>query len=321
MTITPQSMVSTDSSLKVALSRVKIEGEYFYQITNSDTLRPFFMSIVSDSNHWMFIASNGGLTAGRKNAEYALFPYYTEDKVTESFETTGSKTLFRVYKDDKVHVWEPFSIRSDGFYNTTRNIYKSVYGNRILFEEINHDLQLSFRYMWSTSNMFGFVRRSFLTNLSDDETKVSLIDGIQNVLPQGVGSDLQNSTSNLVDAYKRTELEPESGLGIFALSAIIVDKAEPSEALKANVAWSIGLEEPTYLLSTLQLKNFRKGLPLEQETDVKAEKGAYFVHKDVLLGSQEEKEWMVLADVNKGPVDVTAISEKIKMRKTFANKF
>jgi hypothetical protein len=315
MTITPQSTVSTDSSLKVALSRVKIEGEYFYQITNSDTLRPFFMSIVSDSNHWMFIASNGGLTAGRKNAEYALFPYYTEDKVTESFETTGSKTLFRVYKDDKVHVWEPFSIRSDGFYNTTRNVYKSVYGNRILFEEINHDLQLSFRYMWSTSNMFGFVRRSFLTNLSDDETKVSLIDGIQNVLPQGVGSDLQNSTSNLVDAYKRTELEPESGLGIFALSAIIVDKAEPSEALKANVAWSIGLEEPTYLLSTLQLKNFRKGLPLQQETDVKAEKGAYFVHKDVLLGSQEEKEWMVLADVNKGPVDVTAISEKIKNEK------
>jgi hypothetical protein len=33
-------------------------------------------------------------------------------------------------------------------------------------------------------------------------------------------------------------------LGIYALSAIIVDKAEPSEALKANVAWSLGLEKP-----------------------------------------------------------------------------
>ena len=58
-------------------------------------------------------------------------------------------------------------------------------------------------------------------------------------MPYGVGSDLQNQSSNLVDAYKRSELEEKTGLGIFALSAIIVDKAEPSEALKANIAWSM----------------------------------------------------------------------------------
>ena len=33
------------------------------------------------------------------------------------------------------------------------------------------------------------------------------MDGIQNILPYGVGSDLQNASSNLVDAYKRNELE------------------------------------------------------------------------------------------------------------------
>ena len=47
------------------------------------------MSIVSDSNHWLFISSNGGLTAGRKNAEFALFPYYTDDKITEFADITG----------------------------------------------------------------------------------------------------------------------------------------------------------------------------------------------------------------------------------------
>ena len=30
-------------------------GESFYKISNSDFMRPFFMSIVSDSDHWMFI--------------------------------------------------------------------------------------------------------------------------------------------------------------------------------------------------------------------------------------------------------------------------
>ena len=44
----------------------------------------------------MFISSTGGLTAGRKNSDFALFPYYTDDKITESAETTGSKTVILV---------------------------------------------------------------------------------------------------------------------------------------------------------------------------------------------------------------------------------
>ncbi len=51
---------------------VRLQNENFYKISNSDVMRPFFMSIVSDSNHWMFISSNGGLTAGRKNSEVHL---------------------------------------------------------------------------------------------------------------------------------------------------------------------------------------------------------------------------------------------------------
>ena len=58
---------------KVDLTPTMIDGEMYYQISNNDAMRPFFMSIVSDSNHWMFVSSNGGITV-RKNAEYALFP-------------------------------------------------------------------------------------------------------------------------------------------------------------------------------------------------------------------------------------------------------
>ena len=36
---------------------VTIQSEEFYKISNVDSMRPFFMSIVSDSNHWMFISS------------------------------------------------------------------------------------------------------------------------------------------------------------------------------------------------------------------------------------------------------------------------
>ena len=302
------------------LAPVEMDGEIFYKISDVDEMRPFFMSIVSDSNHWMFIASNGGVSAGRKDAEQSLFPYYTDDKITGSAESTGSKSIFWVYKNNRENLWEPFSIRSIGKYNSSRNIYKSKFGNKIVFEEINNDLELIFQYKWSSSNQYGFVRQSKLVNLSNTDVKVRLLDGLQNILPFGVGSDLQNRASNLADAYKRTELIPETGLGIFALSAIIVDKAEPSEALKANVAWCIGLNNTVYLLSSLQLSSFRANGVVQQEEDIKGESGAYFVFSDCTLPANQRKEWMIIINVNQDHSAIVQLSASIKSDKDLSKK-
>lgn len=290
----------------------ELETESWFKIPDHDSLRPFFMSIVSDSNHWMFISSNGGISAGRKNPDYALFPYYTDDKLVDLAPTTGSKTIVRVEQNGQTVVWEPFSKRDAGRYETTRNLYKSRYGNQVMFEEINSDLNLVFRYRWSSSNSYGFVKSSTLVNTSDEKRTVTVLDGIQNIMPYGVSSDLQTKSSNLVDAYKRHELVKESGMGIFALSAIIVDKAEPSEALKANIAWSMGLDDPTYLLSSLQVDQFRNMEPIEEEKDVKGEKGAYFVTSDIELSGQSDTSWSIVANVNQTQADVVALNKAIR---------
>jgi len=297
---------------------VNFENEEYYKISNSNNLRPFFMSIVSDSNHWMFISSNGALTAGRKDSESSLFPYYTDDKITESLEVTGSKTLLRVHLENKSYLWEPFSDRYEGLYAITRNLYKNSYGNKIIFEEINEELGLTFRYQWNSSNIFGFVRKASLINNSTEDIKVTLMDGLQNILPYGVNTDLQNGRSNLVDAYKKSELEADTGLGIFTLSAIIVDKAEPSEALKATIAWCVGFDKPTHLVSSLQLNDFRRGKTLKNETDIKAEKGAYFINTVLNLAAASQKDWMLVANVNQGPAQVIDIREKLKSPQNLA---
>ncbi|WP_299336290.1 hypothetical protein [uncultured Psychroserpens sp.] len=305
-------MVNTtvnNTELKTSMQSVEIDNETFFKISNSDQMRPFFMSIVSDSNHWMFISSNGGLSAGRKNSEYSFFPYYTDDKITESTEITGSKSIFWI---NSKHLWEPFSIRQEGLYHTTRNLYKNIYGNKVIFEEVNHDLKLTFRYQWNSSNEFGFVKNAALTNNSDNEVSVSVLDGFQNIIPYGVPSDTQTRVSNLVDAYKKSELEKEAGLGIYALSAIIVDKAEPSEALKANIAWSFGFDNPKYLLSSLQLQNFRRQHKITEEIDVRAEKGAYFVNAEIELSANAKKEWSLIGNVNQDHTSIAAIIHRIK---------
>jgi hypothetical protein len=323
MNLVMKDVLNTELEIKnksVTMDIVTLNEEKFYKINNNDSMRPFFMSIVSDSNHWMFISSNGGLTAGRRNAEFALFPYYTDDKITESAEITGSKTILQVSFNNQKLIWEPFSERFTDKYNISRNLYKNFYGNKIVFEEINHDLELSFSYEWNSSNKFGFVKQASIKNHSNKAYQISVLDGIQNIMPHGVSSDLQASTSNLVDAYKRSELHPKSGLGIFALSAIIVDKAEPSEALKANTVFSLGLDNPTYLLSSLQLANFRRKGNVHPELDIKGEKGAYFINTSFNLNSNSNKNWMIVANVNQNHADIIQLIETISKDTTLENQ-
>ena len=309
-TVSNQDISAISNHIKGEL--ITINNETFYKISNSHLMRPFFMTIVSDSDHWMFISSNGGLTAGRKNAEFSIFPYYTDDKITELAEISGSKSIFRIHKNNKIHLWEPFSIRQEGMYSISRNLYKNIYGNKIIFEEINQDLGVAYRYQWNSSDEFGFIRKTTLENISGESMDISLLDGVQNLMPYGVSSDLQATRSNLVDAYKKCELEAEVGLGVYALSAIIVDKAEPSEALKANTVWSSGLEKPTYLLSSAQLSDFRQGKKLQQEVDVKAEKGAYFITTEINLSANEQKSWMQVINTNQSVSNVAYLTNLIK---------
>jgi hypothetical protein len=291
---------------------IKMDDIEFYKISNYDQMRPFFMSLVSHSDQWLFISSLGGLTAGRKNPDNALFPYTTDDKIHDSQEQTGSKTILLATKEKETYLWEPFSQRYDGIYRIERNLYKTTYGNQLFFEEINHDLGLSFSYGWAFSQEYGIVKKSSLKNLGEEALQVRIVDGIQNVLPYGVNPMMQNEKSTLLDAYKKNELLEASGLGLFLLSSVPVDKAEPSEALKATTIWQTGINVDNHLLSALQLDNFRKGEDLISEKDIRAERGAYFIESNLTLEKDDKKSWLFVAEINQGPAKVVALDEWIK---------
>jgi hypothetical protein len=292
--------------------QITLNGEDFYQIANYDRMRPFFMTLVSGSDHWMFISSTGALTAGRGNPDLALFPYLTDDKVHDSADITGSKTLLRVRQHGRDYLWEPLSDRCRGVYRIQRCLYKSCHGNKLRFEEHNADLGLTFRYEWSNSHRFGFVRRAWLENSGPGTAHVTLLDGIQNLMPCGAGSRFQLEYGTLLDAYKKNELVPETGLGLFTLSAVPVDRPEPAEALRATTVWSCGLRPRAILLSSVQVQRFRNGLPLAQETDVRAERGAYLMCAELRLRPGQTADWWTVADVNRGPADVVELNRLLR---------
>ena len=160
---------------------ISIQGERFYEIANYDRMQPFFISLASDTDLWMYLASTGGLTCGRRSPEEALFPYYTDDKITEGYVFTGPHTqiivesrrgsgAMNVSKDKSL--WIPFSKEQQPVYKISRKIAKSTVGNQIVFCEENHTLGLCFSYLWAPAGKHGWVRRATLENLGDQDLDI-----------------------------------------------------------------------------------------------------------------------------------------------------
>ncbi|NND60945.1 MAG: hypothetical protein HKN49_11830, partial [Gammaproteobacteria bacterium] len=291
---------------------ITIAGERFYAIRNVDRMPPFFISLVSDHDSWLFIASNGGLTAGRESPDKAVFPYVTVDKIYDGASSTGSKTLVRVRDQGKTRHWEPFNPEHDARHAVTRNLYKNAVGNQLIFEEINHDLDLAFRYRWSASDEFGLVRSASIENLGNAAVAVDVIDGLQNILPAGTPRFAQTNTSYLVDAYKWTELDAATGVAMFTLFSAISDRAEPRESLRSTTAFCVGLDSFEVLLSTDQLSAFRRDDEVQQETRTRGVRGAYLVSTAFELAAGATSKWHQVIDAEQSQADAVALLQRVQ---------
>ena len=258
----------------------------------------------------MFISSNGALTAGREKADYSLFPYITDNLIHSSLNTTGPTTTIEIYKNNnKLDTWCPLSYLPPR-HNIEKNLYKDALGDNILFEEINKDLNITFRYQWLTSREYGFIKRTELVNNSNEELNFKIIDGVQNILPSGLDVQTQQSLSNLSNAYKHSEIIKGTKLGIFSLGSLIMDRPDPGEALNANTVW---------VRSDI---NFKPSLSLPNKTSANiydevltGVPGSYFINSQITLEQNQEAEWDIILDVNQNHDSVVALNEKINFIK------
>ena len=281
-----------------------------YKISNVDRMDPFLMSLTSSDNHWMFISSNGALTAGREKADYSLFPYITDNLIHSSLNTTGPTTTIEIYKkNNKLDTWSPLSYLPPR-HNVEKNLYKDALGDNILFEEVNKDLNITFRYQWLTSTEYGFIKRTELVNNSNKVLNFKIIDGIQNILPSGLDVKTQQSLSNLSNAYKHSEIIKDTKLGIFSLGSLIMDRPDPGEALKANTVWVHSKIEFRPSLSFPD--NINENTYNEVITGVP---GSYFINSQITLKRNQKAEWDIVLDVNQNHKSVVALNKKLNFIK------
>ncbi|WP_325894792.1 hypothetical protein [Grimontia sp. NTOU-MAR1] len=292
---------------------VDSNGERFYRIENVDQMPPFFMSVVSANDHWLFASSTGCLSAGRGNPENALFPYRSVDMIHENAENTGPKTFIRLEDEiGDIVTWEPFNPQHNGKYRVIRNLYKNITGDKVVFEEINPTLRLTFKYSWQSGNTYGFVRRAELSDFSGTSRKIEILDGVQNILPNGAPMVALQKSSALVDAYKWNERVQDTTLALYTMYAKLSDRADPAEALTANTVFCIDSDDVEVLLSSQQIPAFRRGDIIESETLTRGVRGAYFIHKMIELAASESNDWLFVIDIEKDHAGVVALRNKQK---------
>ncbi len=191
---------------------VEEDGIRYYRIAQYHRLPPFLVPVVGVHDVWLYLSTSGGLTAGRNRPDQALFPYVTEDKLADTAAVTGGVTVVHARQPDGRRIrWEPIAPTGRPDAAVSRAVLKDALSSTVMFEEVHEHLGLRFREIWRTSGTFGVIRESRLAALDDRQHEISILDGLQNLLPAGVTVRTQNELSVLIDAYKRARLDIGTG--------------------------------------------------------------------------------------------------------------
>ncbi len=291
---------------------VELEGREFLCIRGYAAMPPFLMAVPSDTDLWMFVSSAGGLTAGRADPDGALFPYVTVDELHDAHHHTGPVTLLRVRRAGAgERAWEPFSARPGAAGSVESNLYKHPLGAPVVFEEAHHELGLCFRHRWAACDAFGHVRTAELVNTGSRPASVTILDGVRNVLPFGVPLALYQHSGSLVDAYKRCEVDPGTGLGLFSITSRISDRPEPAEELRANVVWAHGLPGAAVHLEHEALDAFRARREAPPARRLNGRRGNYLVRATLELEPGARARWYLVADAGRDHRQVAGLRERL----------
>lgn len=292
-------MTGTSQAVRSARSPVgrfaERDGRWFYEIEHVDAMPPFLMTLVGDTDLWMFLSSAGAFTAGRVEADRCLFPYETDDRLHELSGMSGPATVVRF---DDGRLWRPLVSSQEGG-AIQRVLRRSVACDRVELEETDEASGLVFRVAYALCDAFGIVRRCSLTAPREAAPiECDILDGYLNIMPAETPLFLQQSMSTLVDGYKRCERISARGPAVYLLESRISDRPEATEALRANAVWRLGLDGATVSLSDEALSVFaRGGAPADQRLTL-GRRGAYLCASRVSLAPGEQEMWTLVADAH-----------------------
>lgn len=305
----PQSAQAEQTKLSPEGRFIERDGQRFYEIRHVESMAPFLMTMVGDTDLWMFLSSAGSFTAGRVQADRCLFPYETDDRLHELNGLAGPVTMVR-FADGRV--WRPLGPGTPAP-GISRTLRRSLVGDAVEFEESDEQSGLTFRVEYALADRYGVVRRcSLLASPEGGAVECDLLDGYLNVMPSCTPLSLQQTMSTLVDGYKRSERVSERGPAVYTLESLISDRPEASECLRANAVWHIGLEDAVVSLHERSVHAFERGEDDDPEGPALGRRGAYLCRASLRIPAGSSEEWRIVGDVHLDHAAVSRITRGLE---------
>jgi hypothetical protein len=288
-----------------------VAGCQAYRIPDFDRLPPFLVSLLSETDTWCFVSSRGGLTAGRVEPAYCLFPYITDNELHLAHEHTGPLTLVRVNRDGQTSLWSP--LREPASADRVRCLSKTVLGDRLITEELHLGHHLLYRSQLAPTSRLGLIRTITLENTSQNDTvELEILDGYRGLIPANIELNTLSRASCLIDAYTQAEVDHVTGLATVSLTATIVDSTEPTEALYANTVWSTGLPTDAVTLDANAVQAFEQGQQPAPSHLLQGHRAAYLTHARLRLEPGESHTWHTVIDARQTQRRIVELQQMLR---------
>ncbi|MBC8059518.1 MAG: hypothetical protein H7Y18_02520 [Clostridiaceae bacterium] len=179
---------------------------------------------------WAYYVNRGQCisTFGMNNKDYSIMEFLPANKAYRQTSLQGFRTFLKI-KDNtnnKTTYYEPFQDNyNNKIYETQQRLYITSYDLKL--EEINKTLGFKIEVMFCTlpgEKFAGLIRKVEITNISDRELEIEVLDGMPIVIPYYlINNDMKNE-SNLRQAWM--SVDNYNTLPFYRIKALPYDTPE-----------------------------------------------------------------------------------------------
>ena len=176
---------------------------------------------------WSFYVNRGQAIAsfGVENKDHSIMEFYPAHQAYQFVRNMGFRTFIKIWNE----VYEPF--RSD---SARLRMYVGM--NELELEEINHAKGLKINVLYYTlpdERIAGLVRRVTVKNITDQQLRFHIIDGMPGVIPYGIGLRDMKEMAQTMKAWMQVE-DIEKRMPYYRVRYSTGDSAAVSKVEKGN---------------------------------------------------------------------------------------
>ena len=180
---------------------------------------------------WCYYVNRGQCVScfGVENKDHAIMEFYPAHQAYQNVKRTGFRTFL---KTDGAYF--------EAFADEKEEQKMIIHQNGLELEEVNnaHQIRTHVTYFTLPEEKAGaLVRKVEITNLSDAQIILEMLDGMPACIPYGVSNDDLKTMGSLVKAWMQVE-HVETKVPFYRVRASIVDTASVTEVVGGNFSFA-----------------------------------------------------------------------------------